>query len=350
MADPVSMTAPVPLDRRLVAARARRPEEARADLLAEGFWGLRLPLPYPVTRAVNCFLLQDPDGGWTLVDCGSGIGAGWPALLYALSLAGVAPSRVTTLVLTHLHPDHASLSHQVVQRLGCRLLRHAGPGSRMDRIRDPRRTLDDRFALAYAEGVPEADLADIVDAPPAGDGQQPRPVPDELLVEGDVLPTRAGGWYVVPTPGHSPQQMALFEPNRRWLIAADGVYPVIRPFLEWGNTPDPLAEYRASLARLEALAPRLLLPGHGRPDRRPQQRIASARGAVDAVVARVESALGEAPRTAYDVTCALVGDDPDPDERGSWLSVALCVLEHLTRRGDAISEIGSDGRRRFAWA
>jgi glyoxylase-like metal-dependent hydrolase (beta-lactamase superfamily II) len=348
MATPIdASTAPVPLDRRLVAARSRGPDEARAYRIDAGFWSLRVPLPYPRTRAVNCYLLDGTDG-CTLVDCGSAVGAGWSCLARALELAGVDPRAVTALVLTHLHPDHASLAAEVVQRLGCALLRHAGPDTADDRLREPVLALEARRRAARAEGVPARDLDGIVDTPLAGDGVQGRPPADRILVAGDVLQTRAGTWEVLPAPGHSPQQMALVDRRGRRLISADMAYARIRPFLEWGHTPDPVSEYLRTIDRAERCSPTLVLPGHGRPDPAPRERFASARAALAALIERVDRALGDAPSSGYDVTCRITGRDPDPDLRQSWLSCALCALEHLQARGRLTAEVADDGVRRFA--
>jgi glyoxylase-like metal-dependent hydrolase (beta-lactamase superfamily II) len=341
-----AVTEPVPLDRRLIAPLPRAAGLTRAEEVADALWCLRVPLPYQRTRSVNCFLLASR-GGWTLVDCGSGVGAGWGALERALALAGVEPRAVTTLVLTHLHADHASLAGEAVRRLGCELIRLAGPDVCTDRLREPTVALDARLRAARAEGVTPRDVEQIVDASLAGDGRQPRPAADRLLAPGDVLHDR---WAVIPAPGHSPAQMALFDARRRVLISADLAYPDIRPYLEWGHTADPVVEYIGTLNRTEALAPALALPGHGRPDRRPGDRFASARAALRDLVERVEGALGPAPSSAYDVTCRITGDDPDPDLRASWLSCALCVLEHLAARDRVTVEPGADGVRRFTRA
>jgi glyoxylase-like metal-dependent hydrolase (beta-lactamase superfamily II) len=155
-----------------------------------------------------------------------------------------------------------------------------------------------------------------------------------------------GTWAIVPALGHSPQQMMLFDPVRRWLFAADAAYPEIRPYLEWGYTPDPISEYVDTLARVDALAPLLFIPGHGRPDPQPDARIDSARAAIEATSARVAAEVGPDPRSAYEITCRVAGDEASPDARGSWLSVCLSVLDHLEARGEVASRTGSDGVRR----
>ncbi|WP_412075391.1 MBL fold metallo-hydrolase [Streptomyces xanthophaeus] len=66
----------------------------------------------------RCFAIARPGGRWVLVDAGvgpaEGPAAGWapvPGRLPAvLAAAGIAPAEVETVVLTHLHEDHAGWS------------------------------------------------------------------------------------------------------------------------------------------------------------------------------------------------------------------------------------------------
>jgi glyoxylase-like metal-dependent hydrolase (beta-lactamase superfamily II) len=322
------------LDPRLLAPRERGMELIRADEVGCGLWSLRLPLAYPRTRSVNVYLL---DAG-TLLDCGSAVGAGWEALDAALRRAGSRPADIRTLVLSHLHPDHASLAGELVERIGCEVVRLEGPDTNIDRLRESTIDRAERHRLGHAHGIPAADLEVMADAPLADDGLQPRPPADALLRAGDVV----AGWQVVPAPGHSPNQLALWDGRR--VIGADVAYPEVFPYLEWGHTPDPLAEYLATLDRIEALQPRRYFSGHGAPDDDPAPRFASARAAIARMAATVGEALDEGPASAYEITCRLTGHDPDPEPRQTWMSRVLCVLEHLPLQ----CETGGDGVRRWS--
>jgi len=90
-----------------MGAAIRRP-------LAEMFPGAELP-EEPWILHFHCYLLRDPAGHLTLVDTGIG-GTGSPAASWApvpgtlageLAAAGVAPAEIDTVILTHLHSDHA---------------------------------------------------------------------------------------------------------------------------------------------------------------------------------------------------------------------------------------------------
>lgn len=83
--------------------------------LAEMFPGAALR-EEPWILHFHCYLLRDPAGRLTLVDTGIGPAdspaSSWapvPGTLTAeLAAAGVAPADVDTVILTHLHSDHAS--------------------------------------------------------------------------------------------------------------------------------------------------------------------------------------------------------------------------------------------------
>ncbi|MET7458876.1 MBL fold metallo-hydrolase [Nonomuraea sp. NPDC005501] len=82
--------------------------------MAEMFPGADLP-EEPWTLHFHCFLIRDPADRLTLVDTGIGA-AGSPASSWApvpgsltgeLAAVGVSPADVGTVILTHLHSDHA---------------------------------------------------------------------------------------------------------------------------------------------------------------------------------------------------------------------------------------------------
>jgi glyoxylase-like metal-dependent hydrolase (beta-lactamase superfamily II) len=91
-----------------MGAAIRRP-------LAEMFPGSGLP-DEPWVLHFHCYLLRSAAGRLTLVDTGIGgadsPAAGWApvpgTLAGALAAAGVTPAEIDTVVLTHLHSDHAS--------------------------------------------------------------------------------------------------------------------------------------------------------------------------------------------------------------------------------------------------
>jgi glyoxylase-like metal-dependent hydrolase (beta-lactamase superfamily II) len=89
--------------------------EAIRRPLAETFPGAELP-EEPWILHFHCYLLRDRAGRLTLVDTGIG-GTDSPASSWApvpgslaaeLAAAGAAPADISTVIITHLHSDHAS--------------------------------------------------------------------------------------------------------------------------------------------------------------------------------------------------------------------------------------------------
>jgi glyoxylase-like metal-dependent hydrolase (beta-lactamase superfamily II) len=324
----------------------RRATDARASELAEGLWCLRLPLRFVAPRSVNAYLISLSDG-YCLIDCGTSLEPGWSALEYALHLIGAAPEQLRLLVCTHLHADHAGLAAQVIAHTGCEFARGVGPETSDHVLRDPHVPLAERRRLGLREGIPQADLDEWVDPAPEDDLDYPHATPDRLLAAGDEIDSSTGAWTVVPAPGHSPTQIVLHNRARRWLIMADLAYDVGEPFFEYGSTPDPYAEHIASLDRALALDVALAFPAHGRVVESPRHRLTVARAAAQSSRMQMLDALSDQPRTAYELAMELLGPRDDPGERQSMISVVLCLGEHLEAHGDARSEIGADGIRRF---
>jgi glyoxylase-like metal-dependent hydrolase (beta-lactamase superfamily II) len=106
---------------------------------------------------------------------------------------------------------------------------------------------------------------------------------DQTILPGSQL--RLGGinWQVHAAAGHDPHSLVLFEPGNRILISADALWEygfgVVFPELEGA---DAFSQVAATLAMIERLSPKTIIPGHGpvfvyTPDvlKRAQQRLES---------------------------------------------------------------------------
>ena len=98
------------------------------------------------------------------------------------------------------------------------------------------------------------------------------------------------------TPGHAPSHVVLHQPERKLLISGDHLLGRTVLFFDYGHTPDPVGEFLASLDEVEPLDVELCLPGHGRPFRDPEAKIAEARRQVER--AARQGARGARPRAS----------------------------------------------------
>jgi glyoxylase-like metal-dependent hydrolase (beta-lactamase superfamily II) len=115
----------------------------------------------------------------------------------------------------------------------------------------------------------------------------------------------AAGWSWVHTPGHTPGHISLWRPRNRALIAGDAfvttrqesIYSSLTQAPEMHGppmyfTPD-WASAKESVRQLAALAPELVITGHGAPMRGPEMR-----ASLDALAADFDRVAVPGPRTS----------------------------------------------------
>jgi glyoxylase-like metal-dependent hydrolase (beta-lactamase superfamily II) len=121
------------------------------------------------------------------------------------------------------------------------------------------------------------------------------------------------------------------------LLAADHLLDRISPTVGlWPNSrPDPLGDYLGALEAAIELGPTLALPGHGDPLTNPVGRARELLAHHRDRLAATASALGDEPRSGYEVSFPLFGDDLKPSARRFAVAETLSHLERLVREGGA---------------
>ncbi|HEY7169367.1 MAG TPA: MBL fold metallo-hydrolase [Vicinamibacterales bacterium] len=175
--------------------------------------------PGPMTAAGNHTYLLTAGGTALLIDAGTGEPRHLRALADALAAAA---ARLTHVLVTHGHPDHAS---------GAPTLHEAHPGARFMKVPWPDE--DDHYP------VPWTTIADG----------------EELAIGGTVV-------RAVYTPGHSPDHLAFWEPSTRTCFSGDLVIREGSVMIHASRGGD-LGAYLDSLERLRRLGAARLLPAHG---------------------------------------------------------------------------------------
>jgi len=312
----------------------RRTETGRGERVLPGVWRLRLPLPWPGVPHGNAWALAHDDG-IVLVDCGLQAPGSLRDLERALEPTGYALEQVRLLVCTHAHTDHCGQAAAVQERAGCELWMHPRREHLTASLDDREAALARRIEVARQSGVPEYPLQEWADSRRGQDTGMSGPlnVARELL-PGVTIESDLGGWDVYQTPGHAPSHVVLHQPERRLLISGDHVLGRVSLYFDHGWTPDPVAEFLASLDRVEPLDVRLTLSGHGRPFTDLRGHVEGNRALVRERLGGVVEALGErGEATAFDLLPAVYGERLEP-ATASWLMTKmLCYLEHLERAG-----------------
>jgi glyoxylase-like metal-dependent hydrolase (beta-lactamase superfamily II) len=261
---------PNPDDVPLTTPYTSPPDPGRLIEIAPGVQWFRLPLPYRLDH-VNIYLIRHDDG-WAVLDTGLGTDACravWDAILSG-PLDG---QRLTSMIVTHYHPDHVGLAGWLAQRFGLPLSM-------------PRPEYLYSLALQYAPGDLGADMHRPFYrrhglSPEVTEGVLSRgheylrrttgvPATYHRIQHGDALRVGARAFRVITGGGHALEQAMLYRPEERLFFAADQVIARISPNVSvHAMEPDldALGIYLRSLAGLRdsVASDVLVLPGHGLP-------------------------------------------------------------------------------------
>jgi glyoxylase-like metal-dependent hydrolase (beta-lactamase superfamily II) len=178
--------------------------------------------PGPMTGSGNnTYLIIGPGGSAVLVD--AGVGA--PQHLDAISRRLVERNaRLDRVLVTHAHADHAS---------GAPALAAAHAGASFEKYPWPQ--ADQMYQVAW------------------------RP-----LADGDRIDLGPQSLIALHTPGHSPDHLVFWHEDSRTALTGDLVVSGSSVMIHWSGGGN-LGQYMASLERMLALEPRVLLPAHGPP-------------------------------------------------------------------------------------
>lgn len=202
------------------------------------------PLPAGVTVFERGWLSSNNvlicgQAGCALVDSGYSTHSAQTRALVAHALNGRS---LDLLLNTHLHSDHCG-GNAALQQAYAALQTHIPPG----------------HAAFVQDWNPHA-----LTYTPTGQ-TCPRFRFDAVLQPGTDIKLGDTPWQVHAAPGHDPHSVILFEPASAVLISADALWErgfgVVFPELEGADAFGAVAD---TLDLIEALAPAVVIPGHGR--------------------------------------------------------------------------------------
>jgi glyoxylase-like metal-dependent hydrolase (beta-lactamase superfamily II) len=173
------------------------------------------------------------------------------------TIRSVTRQPIRWLVLTHHHPDH-HFGAIVFRRAGAKVIAH--PDTR----------------VLASEAGPDALVADWVKVVghEAMRGFEFADVPDRPVTASDTL--RLGGRTIViahPAAGHSAGDLMVWLPGEGVLFAGDVLVEDGVTMVVDGSAP----ALRRSLAWIDSVGPRIVVPGHGALPAHPETLVASTR-------------------------------------------------------------------------
>lgn len=256
------------------------PPIGRAETLRPGLRRIVAPNPSVMTyRGTNTYLLGDRE--IAVIDPGPDSYSHLTAILNA-----VTPNqRITHIIVTHSHLDHAPLARPLQEACGAQI---------------------------YAFGSAEAGRSEIMKALAAsgvtggGEGVDTDFAPDKKVADGDMINTDEWQLEVLHTPGHIGNHICLAWED--YCFTADHV-------LGWASSlvspPDgDLSDFMASCERLGQRRWHNFFPGHGEVISDPQARLTWLVDHRKSREAAILSALLTSPANARDLAAQIYTDTP----------------------------------------
>ena len=331
-----------PLDSGPEAAAEQAAPHAPAppEELAPGLLRVAMPIPGPLGH-VNCYLVRGSKG-WTVVDTGYHTPqseAGWQQVLRD---AGLKPSDLEQIVVTHDHPDHFGAAGWLQQVSGAPVLMLDRGQPQLYRFWAPGNDAGAQMAEFFMRHGMPADVADGLPAVHRAHVDRVQPLPRVRWVQPqDVIAVGSRRFHVLWAPGHADGLMVLWEPDEKLLLANDLVLETITPNVSlWPHhTQNPLRQFLDSIRRVGQLPARLVLTGHLRPvvdlQRRTDELAQHHRRRLEqtlSIVRRRQQQDGRPP-TAWEVQLELFGPQSSLFNTRFAMAEALAHLEYLVDAG-----------------
>jgi glyoxylase-like metal-dependent hydrolase (beta-lactamase superfamily II) len=318
--------------------------------VAAGIHWIRMELPFALNH-INLWLLTDGDG-WTVIDTGYNTPetvAYWEAIFDRL-LDGRPVRRI---IVSHFHPDHASLAGWFAERWDAPIWMTYSEWmqAQLNRYGGPTADIDARMAF-YTENGMEKEGTDGYrqTRPDFSKIILPLPVSFRRMMDGEKFPIDGQSWQVITGAGHSPEHAALWCSERNILISGDQVLPRISTNVSLQcNEPDgdPLRLYLESLKKFRDVAPdALVLPSHDRPFYGLHDRLD---GLAEHHEERLEAAHDacSAPLTARELIPHLFRRELDQHQLGFAIGEALAHANYLVTDGRLTKQRDPDGMIRY---
>jgi glyoxylase-like metal-dependent hydrolase (beta-lactamase superfamily II) len=306
--------------------------------IAPGLFWARLPLPYAPFH-VNTYLIEDHEG-WIAVETGLNDAAthhAWDAILAGPLKGG----RLSRVLPTHWHSDHLGSAGWLCERFSAPLL--MSECEYLTGVVYQQRSVEDAKALRRTFFL-EHGLGDAGTETWISEGYRyldmmaPLPRHYVRLYSGDVLRTARSEVLVHTVPGHSPEEVNLYDRSNGFYFCADQLTPrlapnlAVQPHEPYGN---PLALFMGSLDSIDELlsVDAVVLPAHEVPYRGARARTRELREYYGQRCEVVMEACQSEPRSATELIRYLWRRPPSPVWIGFIVSEIVSYLNYLVDLG-----------------
>ena len=214
-----------------------------------------LPLPVPHLSHINTYLVRG-DKDYLLIDTGWNTEEAFDSLKKQLAELGVSGREINRIAITHAHPDHYGMAGKLKNLFSATLyFHHLEKDFIESRYVHMDELLEEMNLWLKVNGVPPDQLAELQQASlPMLKFVAPA-MPDTTLYGGETITIGDFNFNVLPTPGHAPGHVCLYEPVNKVLFSGDHVLPGITPNVSLypQSGDNPLGDFLESLKTVRQL-------------------------------------------------------------------------------------------------
>ncbi|PNK61324.1 MBL fold metallo-hydrolase [Psychrobacter sp. FDAARGOS_221] len=176
-----------------------------------------------------------------------------PILSYITQTLQRPVTQLKTVVVSHMHPDHAGGAKLLQQKTGCQIVAAAVSKPWYSGVKGRVQHLNDLALTYYVASRRGKSVTNL--------WYQPILKADMTLVDGDAIPGFED-WIAVATPGHTGCDLSFWHQPSKQVYTGDLILKIknklVSPLVI--NFPQ---DYKQSLAKVQALQPERVLLAHG---------------------------------------------------------------------------------------
>jgi glyoxylase-like metal-dependent hydrolase (beta-lactamase superfamily II) len=291
---------------------------------------MEIPLPGNPLKAVNSYVIRG-DQRFLIIDTGMNMAACREAMAAGLTELAVDLHK-TDFFITHLHADHLGLVSELAVPQAIIYFNYPD-AEVMNNIQH----WDEVKTTALTNGFSEEEVEYALQKHPGRKYFKPSQLNYNPLREGDQISIGRYVFQCIETPGHTPGHLCLYETTRKIFFSGDHILEDITPNISmWADGGNPLAEYLASLDKINLMEISHVFPGHRRMFTDHRKRIAELKEhhqirAEEILVILKRGRLNAyqvASQMTWDIDCKQWDDFPAPQK---WFASgeALSHLQYL---------------------
>ena len=311
-----------------------------------------ITLPRSPLKYLNCYVIKSDCGKNLLIDTGYALPESRQDLEYGIRELELNPEN-TDVFITHIHADHtgnaaylAGLGYHII--MGERDYRGVIASHSPEFYGARQKSID--------AGVP-SDVLDAVFVHNPSPIMLPEIFPAETINAGDILEYGGRRLECLPTYGHSPGHISLYDRENKLIFLGDHVLFDISPnIVLWTWEDDALGEYLKSLRAVQSLPVKTALPAHRTVGsitlaERAEELIAHHQRRLEELSAIVKSEPGltcyeAAERMKWSIRAASWDDFP-PSQKYFAVCECMAHLQHMCFSGLAERRTGADNIARY---